>query len=193
MKKTALMVVAIAMAGCSTDSAHTLSRDYRNLDNEAIDALMMITGEARARFARDKIFKPYNERLTKIDDRAATWLQNTEDDFIVRDTMGSESVMTLIDESEVNKTRLKLELDRIKVLLDTKAKDNPGVDPAKEWPALSSFAAGSETNSLKNHLDRNKFFELIAQFKTEKWGKARKAAGLDDIMGALGDRRQRFQ
>ncbi len=69
MKKTALAMVVLGLAGCSSDSAHTLSRDYRNLNNECIDAMMMITSERAATFARDKIYKPYSDRLGIIDHR----------------------------------------------------------------------------------------------------------------------------
>jgi uncharacterized protein (DUF4213/DUF364 family) len=96
MKRAALLFCLAGLSGCSTDSAHSLSRDYRSLNNEAIDALMMATTEQRAQIAKTKILKSYSDRLQAIDKRFATWVQNTDDKVIVLDTFTDESVPTLL-------------------------------------------------------------------------------------------------
>jgi hypothetical protein len=175
MKKLTLIVVALGLAGCSTDSAQTLSRDYRTLNNEAIDALMMITSESRARFAHNKILKRYQERLGEIDKRMTTWLQNTDDKDIIVDTLSSESVFVLLAECKINQERLALEQRRLQKLVAVKVQDEnerrraagePAVDASKVCPAMSAFAeGGGMLGTLDNNLKiGTKFGETIPKF-----------------------------
>ena len=49
MKKRCLLVLCLVagLSGC-TDTIDSVTREYRNANNEAIDAMMMVTSEARA-------------------------------------------------------------------------------------------------------------------------------------------------
>ncbi len=168
MKRAALLLCLTGLAGCSTDSAYSLSRDYRSLNNEVIDALMMSTTEERAKLAQEKIIKPYSDRLQKIDKRFASWLQNTDDKEIVRDTLTEISVATLISEIPINTRRLEHEQQRIDAMV--KARQKEGVDVRKEWPMLSSLASPSSTSGLRAQLGfkTNNFAKLVSDIRDDK-------------------------
>jgi hypothetical protein len=193
MKRAALLVCLAGLSGCSTDSADSLSRDYRNLNNEAIDALMMCTSEARAVVARDKILKAYPDRLTALDKRMATWLQNTDDKLIVLDTLFSDSVATLLAELPINAKRLEYELQRLQNL----AREVPG-------PVLTELARGAGLNGLKQQLmvapggnqfnpfgaTGNKFQGLIVQFDTDKKWANQKPPNFGELREQLENRKK---
>jgi hypothetical protein len=197
MKRAALLLLLAGLTGCSTDNAKSLSRDYRNLNNEVIDALMMSTSEWRAELGKDKIIKPYTEKVGNIDKRFATWVQNTDDKEIIRDTLDSESVATLLAEAPINLRRLNHERARITRKVDARAKEhadrltsegllerlradgvaNPEAvvmekareETKKEWPVLVEFSLGTGLASLKTQLEkRGSFGELIPKFKNDK-------------------------
>jgi hypothetical protein len=208
MKKWAMVALVLGLAGCSTDNARSLSRDYRNLINEAVDGLMMTTNETRALYVRAKIFKPFQERMSVIDKRCDTWAQNTEDKLVVEDLVQCESVMILLAEKAINRRRVELEINRLKNLLAAKVQDeterrraigdaNP-VDPEKDWPNLNSLAKGEGMNSLVNNLlgaeNRGSKIEQLwkAIHEQEAWNKhkPKNFADLDklfnDRVAALG-------
>jgi hypothetical protein len=193
MKRAALVFCLASLpslAGCSTDSANSLSRDYRNLNNEAIDALMMVTSEERAQLAKTKILgKVYTERLQAIDKRMDSWLQNTDDKLIVLETMTSESVVTLLAELPINAKRLELEQKRLGNLLAAKIKE--GVDP-KACPALNDLGStGASLSTLKNQFGTNKFAGLIFAFNdknVKKWQNER-PPNFDDMMKDWNERK----
>ena len=197
MKRAALIFCLASLpslAGCSTDSANSLSRDYRNLNNEAIDALMMVTSEDRAQLAKTKILgKVYTERLQAIDKRMDSWLQNTEDKLVVIETMSSESVVTLLAELPINAKRLDLEQKRIGNLLAAKIKE--GADP-KACPALNDLgSSGASVSTLKNQFGNNKFAKLLIDFNNpavKKWANE-KPPNFDDMMKDQADKLKALQ
>src|SRR5688500_16287414 len=142
MKKILAVLVLIPLAAGCTESADGLSRDYRNLNNEFIDALMLVSGESRAKHANEKVLKTYTDRLGKIDKRVATWEMNRENESIAQDTLTSESVALYFAECQHNQKRLALERERIKKLMESMQARNPGADPGQEWPNLHEIASG---------------------------------------------------
>jgi hypothetical protein len=185
-RRTALAALLIFVTGC-TESAGGLSRDYRNLNNECIDSLMMITSERRASLANTKILgKLYQEKIQTIDKRFDNWLMNQEEKDVVKDVLSSESVVILIAENKINKKRLEFEMARLKRLLDTRVKDeterrkangdaNANVDPEKVFPHLNAAASGSFIGPLQQQLDRGtKFQDLLNKIQNDKnWQKYR--------------------
>src|ERR1043166_4421250 len=89
-RKLMLLPLLLPLWGCS-DNASSLSRDYRNLNNEYLDTLMMVRDEETARWANEKVFKAYQGRKEKVDAREETWARNTDDKEILKDMMSSES------------------------------------------------------------------------------------------------------
>jgi hypothetical protein len=185
-KKQAWLGLALCcVAGCSNDSAQSLSRDYRNISNECIDALMMVTGESRAKFANDRVLKPFADRIGKVDNRTQLYEQNTDDKVVMLQMVDTESVAILVAEGQINRTRFKLEQDRIKNLLGTlvgnevekrkaEGEANPIVKASEKWPNLNDIAMGSSTAKLREYLDKGPMLtKLFEKFGTKAWDKAR--------------------
>jgi hypothetical protein len=177
MRKWLAIAVALGMTGCKSDDANSLSRAIRNMNNEAIDALMTVTRESQAKWVNEKILKTYSERLGEVETRMDKWTQTTENKDVCINTLTSESVSLLLAEDMINRRRLKHEVARVKRIIDTRvqqhvdeaiaageleklkadgAKDPMGIivgrateDTKKEWPTLFDMAAGTTTTALK--------------------------------------------
>jgi hypothetical protein len=185
-KKRALLGLALGLlTGCSTDSANSLSRNYRNINNEAIDALMLVTNESRAETANVKIIKTYKDRLIEIDKRLDTYVQNQEEKLILFETLTSESVVILFAECTINQKRLDLEQQRLKNLLATlvqrekdrrkEANDPEEVKIGKLWPNLDALTAPS-AGGLRENLRRGTgLAELMLKFPQAQFKGARPA------------------
>jgi hypothetical protein len=183
MRKAAWLPFVALLVGCSSDNSSSMARDYRDMNNECIDALMMTTGESRARIAVNKILKTYTERVGTVDKRLSTWLQNSDEKYVVRDVLSSESVATLFAECQTNQKRLKLEQLRIQKLLDSHVaaevdrrrlggEANPVVDPRKEWPNLAELASGGQIAGLKSNLEKGtQLGDLVKKFPGKDWQK----------------------
>jgi DNA-directed RNA polymerase len=204
-KKRACLALALCLlTGCSTDSAHTLSRDYRNVNNEAIDALMLVTNESRAKIANVKIVKTYPERVGDIDRRMASYVQNQEEVLVLSEVLSSESVMILFAECKINLRRLDKEQERLKKLLASlvqnekdrrkEANNAEEVQADKLWPNLDSLAR-SDFPALRNNLKKGTgVSELMAKFALQQFKKARDEfdkiapGGFDKQMKAFNER-----
>ncbi len=64
--KRILLVSALVLflTGC-TDNMDSITRELRNCNNEAIDAMMMVTSEEQARHMTMRIFKPLTGRIRR--------------------------------------------------------------------------------------------------------------------------------
>ncbi len=163
MKKPVLLLLALApLTGCSADDANSISRDYRNINNEAIDALMMTTSEARAKIANEKVLKTYSARISDVDKRLDLWVQNAEEKFIIANTLNSESAATLIAENKINLKRLELERARLQRLAANAGADSPN---------LQELARGGGLATVKANLEKGtRFAEMMGKFR-EQWKK----------------------
>lgn len=205
-KRVWLALAFCCVAGCSNDSAHTLSRDYRNINNEFIDGLMTVTSERQAKFVNEKIIKPYSERVEKVNKRAATYEQNTDEKVIILEMLNSESVATFFAESAINTKRVAHEAARIKRIVDTRAnahaerlraggmKDPEAIEKAfeearKELPTLNSMTV----QSLQANLNKpNPFGPLFAKFPGKDWQKHR-PLNFDDMNRAFLEKVKRLE
>jgi hypothetical protein len=186
-KRVWLAMALCCVAGCSNDSAYSLSRDYRNINNEFIDGLMIVTSERQAKFVNEKIIKAYPERIEKVNKRVATYEQNTDEKVIILQMVDSESVATLFAEGAINGKRLSHEAARIKRIVDTRVnthlerlraggmKDPEAIEKAteearKELPVLSAMTVSSLQNTMNKP---NPIVALFAKFETKDWQKHR--------------------
>jgi hypothetical protein len=201
-----LLPLLLPLWGCS-DNASSLSRDYRNLNNEYLDTLMMVRNEDTARWANEKIFKTYQDRKGKIDTREETYERNTDDKEIVKDMMSSESVAMLLAEHKINQLRLSRELARISKLLEANIERekermrqggdaNPVVDEKKIkdlWPTLREISLGATTLGLKKNItgEQCPLCKLLAQFPTDKW-KNQRPDNFAALLTAQTEKVQRF-
>lgn len=148
----ALMLIGCG-AGCR-DTADVLSRDYRNLHNEAVDCLMMITGEPQAKAVKARVLDQFGTRIKSVTDRTKNWKQNAEKTDYGSQLLTSDSVVILMLENEMNRERLQLESARLKKLLEDlvaaetarrrQAGDNNPVNTKLEWPTLSDLVESRE-------------------------------------------------
>jgi hypothetical protein len=202
-RRRALVGLALcALTGCSTDNPTSLSRDFRNLNNEAIDALMMVTNESRAKFVNDKIIGTYQDRYGKIEKRMQTYVQNTENETIILDTLRSESVAILLAESQFNIPRLNHEQQRLKKLLEAtvqrekdrrkEAGDPDPVNVDKFCPSLNALAT-SDHAPLHDSLKKGTpMAALVADFGKDKFKAARKP-GFEDLFKDFQDKVKNLQ
>jgi hypothetical protein len=116
-QKLGILALLVCGAGCR-DSAYALARDYRNLNNEAIDAVMMINNEEQAKILITRVIKEYPIRLQGVDFRAKNWKQNNEKDDYGSQIYLADSTVILLVETEMNKERLELEVKRLKNLVE---------------------------------------------------------------------------
>lgn len=159
MKRTfAFLLVVLAASGC-VESADSISREYRNLNNEAIDSLMMVTSEARARTAVDRVLSEYENKLKKIEDKVKAYKMNAKID-ILKQMYTSDSIVILTLENGYNKQRLEAEKKRLKRLFDTLKAEQPGVE-LKYLEELSK--SGDKTNKIAQQLEKNSLLELFNQ------------------------------
>jgi len=156
-------------AGCR-DSADALARDYRNLNNEVIDAMMMITDDASAKVMLDRVLVEYPKRMRSVDDRVKNWKQNNEKEDYGSQIYNSDSVMILILENQMNKDRLALEEARLKKLLGAivEAKRQEGqanVTPEAACPNLAKLVGseGKDLDPIKANLEKGT--DVISVYK----------------------------
>jgi len=180
VKRALLLFLLVSTgAGCS-DNQETLSREYRNLNNEAIDSLMLTTSERRARLANEKIFGRYSERLQEIDRRFKIWETNADERMMTIDVLTSESVITLMAENKTNQDRLAIETARLSKLLRDMTEqernrrqelgENPAFDTKEVWPNLHELVSTNRTKALNDQLTKGgNFAALLAKMANPAW------------------------
>ena len=144
------VMILLAVAGC-TDTADSIMLEYRNTDNEAIDAMMMVTSEDRARRMNLRVFKPLGDRYKLIDKKLEIMLVNRTSKQLVEETYTSIGIVLYIHESTVNQRRYRLEARRIsnllrqyidgkKAELRANGEDDTKVTVSELWPGLFQLA-----------------------------------------------------
>ena len=174
--KTRLILVVILLgmlAGC-TDTADSISREYRNQINEGLDAMMLVTNEATAKRMNVRVFKPMGERFTDIDRRLGIVRANRAKKEFVTEFFESDSVHMYIGEIYLNRKRFELEVSRLKNLSKqcveherelhkNSGKDTP-FDANAACPNLLELASESPLASLSSQLKAPKVFEYFRNF-----------------------------
>jgi hypothetical protein len=135
-----LSFLLLCATGC-TDSIDAMARDTRNMNNEAVDALMVVTNDAQAKIVIDRVFDNYQEKVKKIDDRLKNWdFRDSKEK--ANDLFLSDSLAILFVENVANRDRLLIEKTRLKEL----AAQQP--DAAN----LAALARGEKTKTLEDEL-----------------------------------------
>jgi hypothetical protein len=139
-----LFALLLGAVGC-TDNIDTVSREYRALNNEAIDALMMVTTEAKAKEMTIRVFKPMQKRYQDIDRKLTIVKSNRDKGEFVKEMLESDGFHLYLTDLQVNSQRLTLEVLRLRNLRDQYVErerellkeegENPGfIDPKKVCP-----------------------------------------------------------
>lgn len=172
------LLLVIAGAGC-TDTADSISREYRNQINEGVDGMMFVTSESAAGRMKVRVFKPMGERFKEIDKKLEIYKSNRADrtDW-VGSIYQSDGVHLYLAELEVNRRRSELEMTRIRDLykktlvahrerLIAQGEDG-NFDAAQTFPNLHDLAESKTTlDPLFQQLKEPKLAEYMKQF-TEK-------------------------
>lgn len=146
------------LAGC-TDTADSVSREYRNQINEGLDALMFVTTEESAKQMSLRIFKPMGDRFTDIDRRLGIVRSNRTKKEFVTEFFESDSVHMYLSEISINRQRFALEKTRIRDLVQQYKKRD------EECPSLLALVDdGADLGPLKTQLEQPKINEYIASF-----------------------------
>ena len=164
MKKRCLLVLALlaGLAGC-TDTVESVTREYRNANNEAIDAMMMVTSEARAGQMTARVFKPSVERYKAIDSRLNIVQNNRLNHDFVVETFESAGLHLYLTELEVNQQRFSLEMIRLRNLT------NQEKDAGRECPNLLELLSPSgPLASLRTQLTNPKLPDMMGRFPNLK-------------------------
>ena len=153
-------ILILLLAGC-TDNIDSITREFRNCNNEAIDAMMMITNDEQAGRMTMRVLKPIGQRYQDIEFKLKAWQSNRNSNKeTVEEIFNSNGFYLYMAELEVNRQRYGLEKARLrnlyKQLQNDKlekmraAGDNDPVieDPRSACPNL--FDLVMSDNILKN-------------------------------------------
>lgn len=143
--------LAVTLAGCA-ESVESISREYRNANNEAIDAMMMVINEEQAVRMKARVFLPLRDRYQELDRKLASLRVNRTRKELARELSESEGVKLYVAELAINRQRFDLETTRLRNLLKQtldherqkridSGEIDPQVDPGKVCPILFELAA----------------------------------------------------
>jgi hypothetical protein len=166
--------LVFALAGC-VDTIDTLTREYRNQNNEAIDALMMVSDDASAARMTHRVFKPMAARYKNIDEKVNILKVNRVKKELVKEVYESDGFQIYLTEIDMNKMRLSMEMARIRDVmnqygkeerarLDDEGKFNEEVNYKEICPNIHALLTGSELESLKQNLTQPKLLDLVREF-----------------------------
>ncbi len=174
-------VLTLVTAGC-VDTVDTVAREYRNSNNEVIDAMMVITTESQADGMTARIFKPMNDRYDAIDRKLTILITNRTKKEIVNEVYESEGVHMYLVELEINRQRYALEMTRLRNL------HRQLVDAHQECPKLDEIVNKEDTlKKLRDQLNNPEFMKLMNQFGTYK------VENYPAILAKFNERRKLFE
>lgn len=181
MRKSRLFVPAfiLLLAGC-TDNMETITRELRNANNEAMDALMMVTSEQQAYRMNVRVFKPLSERYKAIEFKLKGWQSNREPKEQAEETFNSNGFYLYLAETETNRRRFAVEMTRLRNLRDQYVKrkleetgEGDSVLPPDKvkqyWPSLSELIdTESSLGAIKSQLQNPAIMQIVNGFKSSK-------------------------
>ncbi|MSU80036.1 MAG: hypothetical protein EXS16_18340 [Gemmataceae bacterium] len=169
------------LTGC-TDTVDSISREYRNTNNEGIDAMMMITSDETARRMNIRVFRPLKERYDNIDNRLKALHNNSTNHDFVTACLESTNVHLFLTELEINRQRYTLEMMRLRRLtenlMEKKLAENPDAKIEEVLPGLTEIVI---RESALMPLNTNiKTPKLIFEYMTN-FGRARNVKKYDKL------------
>jgi hypothetical protein len=183
MKRIPLVFLSLAplLAGC-VDTPDSVSREYRNVNNEVIDSLMMTTNDATAERMLRRIIKPSKDRYDAIDKKLASVEQNSDRKDFVKAVFESNGVHLYLTELDVNRQRFVLEMARLRKL------HKELTDAGEECPALKELVADESTlDHVRKQLTDPNLLKTMKNFK--KW----KLSEYPELLEKFMERRKVFQ
>lgn len=179
MKKRILLVLALTAAAGCVDTPDSVCREYRNANNEHIDALMMVTGETQAKNMTIRVFSQMSDRYKALDkkwDIMETNWGRGPDFQAMKDFLESDGLHLYRAEYRANAQRCSLELARIRDLLEQlmerakrKAQEEGGnleeVTAPALFPTLNAIVNTKSTvGILRTQLESPRLEALLSRF-----------------------------
>jgi hypothetical protein len=182
-----ILGLVFLLAGC-TDNVDSVTREFRNLNNEVIDAMMTVTTEKQAARMKARIFKPMRERYSEIERKLKIVRANRDKKPFVKEVMESDGMQVYLTDLAVNRQRFALEMVRLrnvhKQLLDDA---DPQVGPQKVCPILHEMVTKEDFfEPLRKQLYSPTLVGMLLEFP--RW----KVEEYDDMFMKFAKRRQAF-
>jgi hypothetical protein len=186
MIRNVLFLLILLLAGC-VDTIDTVTREYRNTNNEAIDAMMMITSEAQAKRMTIRVFKPLTDRYKEIDKRLDAVQANRSKKEFVKEVCESNGTHLYLTELEVNRQRFSLEfirlkhlmkayVDRERELLIAGGDANPQINERELCPTLATMLTSDQSlGPVRAQLKSPKLLDVMSTFPSYKLQEYEKA------------------
>ncbi len=183
------------MVGC-TDTIDTITREYRNTTNEAIDALMMVNDEYSARRYTVRVFSQLDARYASIDNRLKIVETNRSKKEFVKEVFESNGFHLYCTEVDINRQRYGMELTRLRgVLADYTKEERARLDEEGQvdvpinygeiCPILKELV-DDKMKIVGDQLLKPKLFEKMRNFKD--W----KVEGYDKLLKEFQKKREAF-
>ncbi len=148
LKKIGLAFCIVVTVGCRED-ANSLSREWRNINNEYIDSLMVTVDDSSAKNALLKFVNDYDKKVKIVEYRLGIWIQNMEKEVVVESVLGSDSFAVYLAECKTNLDRLDLELERLKKVAEDAQRNAVG---GKTFPNLLEIAQKGKHSTFRDAL-----------------------------------------
>jgi len=181
IRKGSLIPLSIFLLTGCTDTMDSLTREFRNANNEGIDAMMMVVDDESAHRMNLRVFKPLNERYKDIERRMDIWKNNrATNKELIESTFKSDSFYLYYAEIEVNKERFSMERMRLRNLYkqyqdrelqkmrDAGDPDPVITDPAKACPKLHELIMQDKLKPIEQQLMQPKLTQLVQSFPSLK-------------------------
>jgi hypothetical protein len=119
MKSRSLIfaIILACVCGC-TDTINSVTLEYRNANNEALDAMMMVTNEETAKVMTMRVFKPLGERYKSLDTKLKIIDSNRTKKEMIKETFESDGTHMYLTELIVNQQRYSLERTRLRTIIN---------------------------------------------------------------------------
>jgi hypothetical protein len=117
MRRIVPLLFLLTAAGC-VDNADSIAREFRNANNEGLDAMMMVTSEAQAGRMKIRVFAPLGDRLKFIERKLDIMDTNLGAKALAREILTSDGMHLYLAELQVNGQRYGLEMTRLRNLYE---------------------------------------------------------------------------
>ena len=146
------LILLTALTGC-TDTIDSVTREYRNATNEALDAMAVVTSDERAEAMITRVFKPLSNRYEAIDKRLENVKNNrTRKDF-VKEVFESDGTCLYLTEVAVNRQRFALEKSRLDNLIQQLVEKERAkkIEEGEANPVINEKNLCPNLSTLVNH------------------------------------------
>ena len=183
-----ILGLLLLLTGC-TDSIDSVTRELRNMNNEVIDAMMMVTNETQASRMNVRVFKPMRDRYGEIERKLKIVNANRLKKEFAKEVLESDGMQVYLTDLAVNRQRFALEMTRLrnlyKQILDDAA--DPQQPPQKICPVLHELMTKEGFfDPVQKQLYAPTLVKMMNDFPT--W----KLEGYDEMWAKFAKRRLAF-